>query len=108
MPLRVASLDYLGVVAAKLRRDALSGRSDVSTVKSLVKRIEETAAGVGADVDQGKMGEADAAVVDDANEAMEIQDVVKQEPGEREVKQRESPSCKKVFIFYFLFIFIYK
>ncbi|XP_076811579.1 nipped-B-like protein A isoform X2 [Clavelina lepadiformis] len=41
MSLRVASLDYLGVVAAKLRRDAITSRTDVSTVQGLLRRLEE-------------------------------------------------------------------
>uniref|UniRef100_H2ZDM6 Nipped-B protein n=1 Tax=Ciona savignyi TaxID=51511 RepID=H2ZDM6_CIOSA len=41
MSLRVASLDYLGVVAAKLRRDAVTSNTDVATVRNLLKRLEE-------------------------------------------------------------------
>lgn len=44
MSLRVASLDYLGVVAAKLRRDAITSAAGDATlqVKQLLKRLEES------------------------------------------------------------------
>ena len=44
MSLRVASLDYLGVVAAKLRRDAITSVAGDATiqVKQLLKRLEES------------------------------------------------------------------
>ena len=40
MPLRVASLDYLGVVAAKLRKDAITSHTDINAIKSLIQRLE--------------------------------------------------------------------
>ena len=43
MSLRVAALDYLGVVAAKLRRDAVTSVTDVKSVRALLKRLEEAA-----------------------------------------------------------------
>ena len=41
MSLRVAALDYLGVVAAKLRRDAVTSFTDVRSVVALLERLEE-------------------------------------------------------------------
>ena len=41
MSLRVAALDYLGVVAAKLRRDAVTSITDVKSVQALLTRLEE-------------------------------------------------------------------
>jgi len=43
MSLRVASLDYLGVVAAKLRRDAVTSFTDVKSVRALLERLEDAA-----------------------------------------------------------------
>lgn len=41
MTLRVASLDYLGVVAARLRKDAVSSQIKKETVKDILRQIEE-------------------------------------------------------------------
>ncbi|KAK8788390.1 hypothetical protein V5799_021833 [Amblyomma americanum] len=41
MSLRVASLDYLGVVAARLRKDAVSSQIKKETVKDILRQIEE-------------------------------------------------------------------
>lgn len=41
MSLRVAALDYLGVVAAKLRRDAVTSLTDVKSVQALLTRLDE-------------------------------------------------------------------
>ncbi|BES94983.1 unnamed protein product [Nesidiocoris tenuis] len=40
MPLRVASLDYLGVVAARLRKDAVTSHLKVSTIDQIIKEIK--------------------------------------------------------------------
>lgn len=39
--LRVASIDYLGVIAAKLRRDAVSSQLDKSVIKQIIQEIEK-------------------------------------------------------------------
>ncbi|KAH7968220.1 hypothetical protein HPB52_007033 [Rhipicephalus sanguineus] len=41
MSLRVASLDYLGVVAARLRKDAVNSQIKKETVKDILRQIEE-------------------------------------------------------------------
>lgn len=41
MSLRVASLDYLGVVAAKLRRDSLLSRCKVNTIDQMIRDIKQ-------------------------------------------------------------------
>jgi cohesin loading factor subunit SCC2 len=41
MSLRVASLDYLGVVAARLRKDAVSSSLKVDTIDKLIEEIKE-------------------------------------------------------------------
>lgn len=40
MSLRVASLDYLGVVAARLRRDTVLSRCKVNTIDQMIKDIK--------------------------------------------------------------------
>ena len=39
--LRVASLDYLGVVAARLRKDAVTSQLKVDTIDQMIKEIQE-------------------------------------------------------------------
>ena len=39
--LRVASLDYLGVVAARLRRDAVTSQLKVTTIDQIIARVKE-------------------------------------------------------------------
>lgn len=39
MPLRVASLDYLGVIAARLRKDAVVSQLKLSTIDQLIYDI---------------------------------------------------------------------
>jgi cohesin loading factor subunit SCC2 len=41
MSLRVASLDYLGVVAARLRKDAVTSQLKVDTIDQIIKEIQE-------------------------------------------------------------------
>ncbi|KAG5893186.1 hypothetical protein JTB14_016463 [Gonioctena quinquepunctata] len=41
MSLRVASLDYLGVVAAKLRRDSVLSRCELNTIDQMIKDIKQ-------------------------------------------------------------------
>ncbi|CAN8012156.1 unnamed protein product [Ixodes pacificus] len=41
MSLRVASLDYLGVVAARLRKDAVTSQIKKETIKDILRQIEE-------------------------------------------------------------------
>lgn len=40
MPLRVASLDYLGVVAARLRKDSVTSHLKVSSIDQIIKEIK--------------------------------------------------------------------
>lgn len=39
MSLRVASLDYLGIVAARLRRDAVSSRLNEDVISDVMKQV---------------------------------------------------------------------
>jgi cohesin loading factor subunit SCC2 len=39
MSLRVASLDYLGVIAARLRKDSVTSHLKLSTINSIIKDI---------------------------------------------------------------------
>lgn len=39
MSLRVASLDYLGIVAARLRRDAVSSRLNEDIISDVIKQV---------------------------------------------------------------------
>jgi len=39
MSLRVASLDYLGIVAARLRRDAVSSRLNEDVISDIIKQV---------------------------------------------------------------------
>ncbi|CAG0895763.1 unnamed protein product, partial [Darwinula stevensoni] len=41
MPLRVSSLDYLGVVAARLRKDAVTSRLKLETMDNLIKEVKQ-------------------------------------------------------------------
>lgn len=41
MSLRVASLDYLGVVAAKLRKDSVVSRCKLNTIDQMIKDIKQ-------------------------------------------------------------------
>jgi len=41
VPLRVASLEYLGVVAARLRRDAVTSQLRTDTIDQLLKQVKE-------------------------------------------------------------------
>ncbi|KAK8753828.1 hypothetical protein OTU49_001786 [Cherax quadricarinatus] len=41
MALRVSSLDCLGVVAAKLRRDAVSSQSQLESIKAIIQEVKE-------------------------------------------------------------------
>lgn len=41
MALRVASLDYLGTVASRLRKDALSSRMDQRTIDRILKEVHQ-------------------------------------------------------------------
>lgn len=41
MSLRVASLDYLGVVAARLRRDSVLSRCKLNTIDQMIKDIKQ-------------------------------------------------------------------
>ncbi|XP_066990577.1 nipped-B-like protein isoform X1 [Macrobrachium rosenbergii] len=41
MTLRVSSLDCLGVVAAKLRRDAVSSHSELESIKAIIQEVRE-------------------------------------------------------------------
>lgn len=40
MPLRVVSLDYLGVVAARLRKDAVQSNLKLSTIDQIINEIK--------------------------------------------------------------------
>jgi len=39
MSLRVASLDYLGIVAARLRKDAVSSRLNEDVISDIIKQV---------------------------------------------------------------------
>ena len=39
MALRITSLDYLGAVASKLRRDAVQSRLKLDTINSIIKYV---------------------------------------------------------------------
>jgi len=39
MALRVASLDYLGTVAARLRKDSVTSRMDQKAIDSIVREV---------------------------------------------------------------------
>jgi len=39
MSLRVASLDYLGIVAARLRKDAVSSRLNEDIIADIIKQV---------------------------------------------------------------------
>jgi len=39
MSLRVASLDYLGIVAARLRKDAVSSRLNEDIISDIIKQV---------------------------------------------------------------------
>lgn len=41
MSLRVASLDYLGVVAARLRKDAVTSQLKVDAIDQIIKEIQD-------------------------------------------------------------------
>jgi len=41
MSLRVASLDYLGIVAARLRKDAVSSRLNEDIILDIIKQVHE-------------------------------------------------------------------
>lgn len=43
--LRVASIDYLGIIAAKLRRDTVSSNLDKNIIKKLVANLEKNVRG---------------------------------------------------------------
>ena len=76
MSLRVAALDYLGVVAAKLRRDAVTSFTDVKSVQALLKRLEEAAKEEGVE-----------------NEPMDVESKVKEEKNEEIVMEQEEVRC---------------
>ncbi len=40
--MRVASLDYLGIVAARLRKDAISSRMDTDGIGEVVAKVTPT------------------------------------------------------------------
>lgn len=40
MALRVASLDYLGTVASRLRKDSLSSKMDQRTIDRILKEVD--------------------------------------------------------------------
>ena len=44
MALRVASLDYLGTVAARLRKDAITSNMDQRTIDRILKEVQAKAA----------------------------------------------------------------
>lgn len=39
MSLRVASLDYLGIVAARLRKDAVTSRLNEDTIREIIGQV---------------------------------------------------------------------
>ena len=39
MSLRVASLDYLGIVAARLRKDAVTSKLNEKTIEEIIKQV---------------------------------------------------------------------
>lgn len=41
MALRVASLDYLGTVAARLRKDAVTSKMDQRSIDRILQQVEE-------------------------------------------------------------------
>lgn len=41
MALRVASLDYLGTVASRLRKDAVNSNMDQKTIDRILKEVDE-------------------------------------------------------------------
>lgn len=43
MALRVASLDYLGTVAARLRKDAITSSMDQRTIDRILKEVQASA-----------------------------------------------------------------
>ena len=54
MSLRISSLEYLGLVASKLRRDAVQSKLKLDTINSIVRSVRE------AEEEQGLSNTSDA------------------------------------------------
>ena len=50
--LRISSLDYLGVVAARLRRDAVQSRLKIDTIDSIIETVKEAEDEAGEEVEE--------------------------------------------------------
>ena len=52
MSLRISSLDYLGVVAARLRRDAVQSRLKIDTINAIIETVKEAEEEAGETVEE--------------------------------------------------------
>lgn len=50
--LRISSLDYLGMVASRLRRDAVQSRLKVDTIDAIIQTVKEAEVEVGEEEDE--------------------------------------------------------
>ena len=50
--LRISSLDYLGVVAARLRRDAVQSRLKIDTIDAIIETVREAEGEAGEDEEE--------------------------------------------------------
>ena len=50
--LRISSLDYLGVVAARLRRDAVQSRLKIDTIDAIIETVKEAEDEAGEEVEE--------------------------------------------------------
>ena len=50
--LRISSLDYLGVVAARLRRDAVQSRLKIDTIDAIIETVREAEGEAGEEVEE--------------------------------------------------------
>lgn len=55
MALRVASLDYLGTVAARLRKDAVTSKMDQRSIDRILQQVERTTSHLTFYVDKNKL-----------------------------------------------------
>merc|ERR1719447_145173 len=54
--LRISSLDYLGVVAARLRRDAVQSRLKIDTIDAIIETVKEAEDEAGEEVEEDEAG----------------------------------------------------
>ena len=50
--LRISSLDYLGVVAARLRKDAVQSRLKIDTIDAIIETVKEAEDEAGEEVEE--------------------------------------------------------